>query len=454
MRVHFIAIGGSAMHNLAIELSSRQDYYVTGSDDEIFEPSMTRLREKGLLPEKTGWFPEKITKNLDAVVLGMHAKADNPELVKALELGLKIYSYPEYLYEQSKNKKRIVIGGSHGKTTITSIVMHVFKNAGLKFSFMAGAKVRGFTNMVSISEDSEYMIIEGDEYLSSPIDTRPKFHLYKPDIALISGIAWDHVNVFPTFSNYVEQFSIFTDVIQQNGALIWYKNDDNVKAVAGNIRHDIKSIPYEEFPFSVENGKTYILWNNKKIPLLIFGKHNIQNISGAYEICRLVGIPDETFFTAVSSFEGADKRLQLLGANDTTSVFLDFAHSPSKVKATIEAVRELFPYRKIVSCLELHTYSSLKKEFLNEYRNTMDSSAEALIYYNNHTVELKRLEKISPENIVESFGRNDLKVFTLSMQLIDYLLSSDYRNTVLLLMSSGNFDGINFKDLTARVLSE
>ncbi len=451
MRVHFIAIGGSAMHNLALALY-KKGYKITGSDDEIFEPSKSRLAACGLLPEKQGWFPEKITKDIDSIILGMHAHADNPELLKAKELGLKIFSYPEYLYEQSKNKIRIVVGGSHGKTTITSMIMHVLKESGVKFDFMVGAQVQGFETMVELSEDAKYMVIEGDEYLSSPTDLRPKFHLYHPHIALLSGIAWDHINVFPTFENYVQQFSTFANMIEEGGSLVWYKNDKELENIASNIRKDIKSIKYCEHSNLSENNKTFLITENRKISLDIFGKHNLENISGALEICRLIGITDLQFYKAISSFKGANKRLQKLGENEQTSIYMDFAHSPSKVTATINAVKEQFTNKKVVACLELHTYSSLKKDFLPQYNKSMEMADEAIVYFNHHTIELKRLEPVEPIEIEHAFNKKGLKVFTDSKQLLEYLLSSNYKNKVLLMMSSGNFDGIKFQEFTQKIL--
>ncbi len=453
MRVHFIAIGGSAMHNLAIALYKKGSK-VSGSDDEIFEPSKSRLAACGLLPEKQGWFPEKITNEIDSIILGMHAHSDNPELLKAKELGLKIFSYPEYLFEQSKNKTRIVIGGSHGKTTITSMIMHVLKESGVLFDYMVGAQVQGFDTMVSLSENAKYMVIEGDEYLSSPTDLRPKFHLYHPHIALLSGIAWDHINVFPTFENYVEQFAIFVSMLEENGSLVWYQHDKEIQKIAKNLKKSIKSITYSEHKNKTKNNTTFLITENGNVPLEIFGKHNLENISGALEICRLVEITDSQFYNAISSFKGANKRLQKLGENTQTTVFLDFAHSPSKVKATINAVKEQFPDKKLIACLELHTYSSLKKDFLPQYKNSMDMADEAIVYYNHHTIELKRLAPVESNEIVNTFAQKNLKVFTESRQLIDYLLSSDYNNKVLLMMSSGNFDGIQFTEFTKRILDK
>ena len=454
MRVHFIAIGGSAMHNLALALHKKNGYIITGSDDEIFEPSKSRLDGKGLLPSEFGWFPEKITKDIDAIILGMHARSDNPELIRAKELGIKIFSYPEYLYEQSKDKIRVVIGGSHGKTTITSMIMHVMRESMIDFDYMVGALVDGFDTMVSLSDTAKFMVIEGDEYLSSPDDLRPKFHLYNPNIALLSGIAWDHINVFPTFEIYVDQFRIFSNMIKPSGALVWFENDKEIEKIALDLNSDIKSISYNTHPNKIVNGITYLVNNQNEFPLEVFGSHNLQNISGALEVCRLCGIDDAQFYKAISSFKGANKRLQKLGETDSTTVFLDFAHSPSKVTATLKASKEQFPNRRIIACLELHTFSSLKKEFLPQYQKSLDEADVAIVYYNNHTIEHKRLSPIETEEVFNAFDKPDLKIFTSSRQLIDYLLTSDYKDSVLLFMSSGNYDGLDFNLFTQNILDK
>ena len=450
MRVHFIAIGGAAMHNLAIALH-KKGYNVSGSDDEIFEPSKARLNKYGLLPKQVGWNPENITVDLDAVILGMHAIADNPELLKAKEIGLKIYSYPEYVYEQSKNKKRIVIGGSHGKTTITSMILHVFKYHKIKFDYLVGAQIEGFETMVGLSEDAEYIVIEGDEYLSSPIDRRPKFHHYMPHIALLTGIAWDHINVFPTFENYVEQFKIFTELIEKNGSLVYYNGDEEINKISNTLRADINKYPYQAHKSIVESNKTFLIVDDKKIELQIFGKHNLENINGAKNICNLAGINDEMFYDAIKHFGGAAKRLQTLKASKNTDVFLDFAHSPSKLKATINAVKEQYKDRELIACMELHTFSSLKKEFLPQYKDTMKSADKAFVYFNPETIKHKRLEQISKEQVKEAFASENVEVFINSDKLVKELLSINYNKKNLLLMSSGNFDGINFKEFTEKI---
>ncbi|NSW45070.1 MAG: peptidoglycan synthetase [Bacteroidales bacterium] len=446
MWYHFIAIGGSAMHNLALDLA-KKGHKVTGSDDEIFEPSYTRLKNAGLLPEAWGWFPDKINRQIDVVIVGMHARPDNPELLKTQELQIKYFSYPEFLYEHAKHKKRVVIGGSHGKTTITSMILHVLKHCQLKFDYMVGAQIKGFERMVSLSDDAPIMVFEGDEYLTAPFDLRPKFHLYKPHIALITGIAWDHMNVFPTFEKYIEQFKIFTDLIEPQGSLVWYQGDNELQKIAQQLRNDIKSIPYKEHDAIVENQQTFLMVNDQKVPINIFGNHNLQNIQGAKFVCNELGISDKDFYAAISTFEGANKRLQKLYFNKekNITVFIDFAHAPSKVKATIQAIKSIYHEEKLIACLELHTYSSLQKNFLPQYAGSMNFSDEAIVYFNPHALALKKLPDLQPDDIQSGFKSTNLKIFSQSRQLFDYLSSSIQKNVVILLMSSGNFD--NF-DLT------
>ncbi len=450
MKIHFIAIGGSAMHNLALALHQKGET-VTGSDDEIFEPSKSRLKKKGLLPEKVGWFPEKVSSELDAVILGMHAKADNPELLKAKQLGLKIYSYPEYLYETSKEKTRVVIGGSHGKTTITSMILHVMNYCGKAVDFMVGAQLEGFDTMVKITDENDFMVIEGDEYLSSPIDRRPKFHLYKPNIALLSGIAWDHINVFPTYENYVEQFEIFLNEITNGGAIIYNEEDAEVKRVVEAATNPIKKYPYQTPEYSVENGTTLLETPEGPMPVEIFGKHNLNNLEGARWVCQLMGVDADDFYEAIATFKGASKRLEKIAETKTAVAFKDYAHSPSKVKATTEAVKNQFPDRKLIACLELHTYSSLNPEFLKEYKGTLDAADSAVVFYSPHAVMIKQLEEIKGEQIEEAFERQDLVVFTDPADFKTYLFSQDYENTCLILMSSGNYGGLDFGEVKGYV---
>lgn len=451
MRVHFIAIGGSAMHNLAIALH-KKGYKISGSDDEIFEPSKSRLAKYGLLPDKIGWDESKISDELDAIVLGMHARIDNPELIKAQKLGIKIFSYPEYLYEQSKNKTRIVIGGSHGKTTITAMILHVLEKNNIDCDYMVGAKLEGFEVMVKLTDDAKIMVIEGDEYLTSPIDRRPKFHLYMPDIALISGIAWDHINVFPTFENYIEQFEIFTDLISNDGSLIYCEDDTEVKKIGISAKKEIKTFPYSIPEHNINNGITSIIDDKKSYPLTVFGNHNLMNLNGARLVCNQIGISNEDFYTAIQSFKGASNRLEIVDRNNHTTVFKDFAHSPSKLKATTKAVKEQFGNKDLVACMELHTFSSLNQEFLKLYEGAMDTADIAIVYFNPHTIEHKKLPPITENQVKEAFKNNDLKVFTDSSVLLEFLTNLKWENKNLLMMSSGNFDGINLVKLAKSIL--
>ncbi|GAF02395.1 UDP-N-acetylmuramate:L-alanyl-gamma-D-glutamyl-meso-diaminopimelate ligase [Saccharicrinis fermentans DSM 9555 = JCM 21142] len=451
MHIHFIAIGGAAMHNLAIALH-KKGYQVTGSDDEIFDPSRSRLNQYGLLPPEYGWFPHKINQDIDVIILGMHARKDNPELLKAQELQLKVYSYPEYLYEQCKDKKRIVIGGSHGKTTITSMVMHVLKKLDYQFDYMVGAQIEGFDTMVQLSHDAPIAIFEGDEYLSSPIDLRPKFHWYKPHVALLTGVAWDHINVFPTWENYVEQFKIFADSLSKNATFIWYTMDKELQDISQDLRKDIKSLAYKELPAQLKNGKSIVTFNNTSYELSVFGAHNLQNINGARMICAELGINDNDFFECISSFKGAAKRLQTLKEKKNTAVFLDFAHSPSKLKATVEAVKLQYPERKLVACMELHTFSSLNKDFLPQYKDTMAAADVAYVYFNPEVLKHKHLPAINQTLVHDAFGTNNVSVFSNTTELQKLLLQSTWENTNLLFMSSGNFSGIDFVDFSEKIL--
>ena len=452
MRVHFIAIGGSAMHNLAIALH-KKGYIISGSDDEIFEPSKSRLAAYNLLPETHGWDASRVTPATDAVIVGMHAKADNPELLKAKELEIRIFSYPEYLFEQSKNKKRIVIGGSHGKTTITAMILHVLQQAGIDCDYMVGAQLEGFDVMVRLTDEAPVMVIEGDEYLTSPIDLRPKFHLYKPDIALLSGIAWDHINVFKTFEQYVDQFVIFINQISPGGCLIFCSEDDELQRICPGSRADIAIIPYSTPRHEIQHGVTNILSGNNHYPLQIFGKHNLLNLNGARLICNQLGISDRTFYEAIQSFKGASKRLELIAKQGNRVVYKDFAHAPSKVNATLQAVKEQFPDRKVVACLELHTYSSLNKEFLSHYRGTLDRADTAIVYFNPHALQLKRLPDITPKQVMEGFMKPGMEVFTSSMMMVERLLQEKDPESVLLMMSSGNYDGVDLKKLAIQWIS-
>ena len=446
MNIHFIAIGGAAMHNLALALHLKGDV-ITGSDDEIFDPSKSRLSASGILPKVFGWFQEKITTQLDAIVLGMHAKADNPELLKAQELGLKIYSYPEFLYEQSKFKTRVVIGGSHGKTTITSMILHVMHYFNREVDYMVGAQLEGFDVMVKLTEHNDFIILEGDEYLSSLIDRRPKFHLYKPNIALLSGIAWDHINVFPTWKNYVEQFSIFVDSIVEGGSITYNIEDAEVKKVVENSENTIRKFPYQTPNYKVQDGTTLLETEEGSMPVEIFGKHNLNNLAGAKWICQQMGIDENDFYEAISTFQGASKRLEKIAETKKSIAYKDFAHSPSKVLATTNALKNQYPNRKLIACLELHTYSSLNPEFLKEYKGALDAADVAVVFYSPHAVEIKKLKAISSEQIANAFQRENLIIYTNPTAFKTFLFSQKFNETSLLLMSSGDYGGLDFDEL-------
>ncbi|GAA4085691.1 UDP-N-acetylmuramate--L-alanine ligase [Mucilaginibacter panaciglaebae] len=451
MRVHFIAIGGAAMHNLAIALH-KNGCDVTGSDDVLFEPSVSRLASYGILPAENGWYPEKITADLDAIILGMHARIDNPELLKAQELGIKVYSYPEYVYEQSKNKLRVVIGGSHGKTTITSMILHVLRAAGKDFDYLVGAQLEGFDTMVKLTKEAPVMVIEGDEYLASPIDRRPKFHLYNANIGVISGIAWDHINVFPTFKSYIDQFKIFIETILPGGSLIYSKTDAVLEEVVASNASNVQKEPYALPEYIIENGVTTILSDGKRYTLQIFGEHNLLNMQAARLVCEQLGITNADFYQFITSFKGAARRLELVGKNDTATIFKDFAHSPSKLQATIHAVKAQFPDRKLIACIELHTFSSLNKDFLAEYSGTMDEAEEAIVFIDKKTFEQKKMEPYPAKVVKAAFAKNNLTFFNDPQLLSEQLESTKLNNSSLLMMSSGNFGGINLSELKNKIL--
>ncbi|MBK7131330.1 MAG: peptidoglycan synthetase [Bacteroidales bacterium] len=446
MRVHFIAVGGAVMHNLAIALH-KKGYRVTGSDDEIFEPSLSRLKQYGLLPEKFGWDPGNISADIDAIILGMHARADNPELLRSKDLGLKIMSFPEYLFEQTKNKKRVVVAGSHGKTTTTAMIMHVLRFLNIKFDYMVGSGIDGFETMVGLSEEAEIAVFEGDEYLTSALDRRPKFHLYMPDIAIINGIAWDHKNVFPTFDNYIEQFRVFVNKITPGGTLIYFAEDPEVNKIAEESTGDFIKVPYKVHGYFQNKTGFYGATHNRVVPLKIFGEHNMQNLSAAKQACLSVGVAEDDFYTAIQSFEGTSKRLQKIKETGSGIIYLDFAHSPSKVKATVEAVAARYPGREIIACLELHTYSSLSDDFLPLYEGTLKSATKAYVYFNPHAIALKKLKPIGKENVRNAFGGENILVFDNSQDLFKQINNQHYNNPVYLFMSSGDFDGFDLKTI-------
>lgn len=445
MKIHFIAIGGSAMHNLAIALHLK-GYTVSGSDDEIFEPARSRLAKYHILPDTTGWYPKRITPDLDAVILGMHARADNPELLKAKALGLKIYSYPEYLYEQSRDKIRLVVGGSHGKTTITAMILHALRENHIDCDYMVGAKLEGFEVMVKLSEEAKVMVIEGDEYLTSALDRRPKFHVYRPTVGIVSGIAWDHINVFPTCEMYVKQFEIFARMIPADGQFIYCQDDVELQKLSTRITQTTR-VPYSVHPHHIKLGITCLDTPYGEFPLQIFGRHNLANLNAARLACNALGLADIDFYRAMTAFKGASNRLELVMKDDHFAIYRDFAHSPSKLKATVAAVREQFPDKKIIACMELHTFSSLTEKFLVQYKNSMTDADVAVIYYSPQAIRLKNLPPVTPEMIFKAFGRDDLEIFHTLDALKERLGRLRAGHDILLMMSSGNFDGLNLSEL-------
>ena len=446
MHIHFIAIGGSAMHNLAIALKQKGET-VTGSDDDIFEPSYSRLKQHDILPKEMGWHFENISEKIDLVILGMHAKPDNIELKKAQELGLKIYSYPEFLYEHSKNKTRVVIAGSHGKTTITSMILHVLDYHDKPTDFMVGAQLEGFDNMVHLTEKNDFILLEGDEYLSSALDPKPKFLWYQPNIALISGIAWDHVNVFPSFEVYKQQFEDFVESMTNGSTLVYNEEDKLLKEIALNTLKPTRKHAYGVPEYQIENGITYLETEEGPMPIEVFGEHNLQNIAGAKWICQHMGVDEDDFYEAIASFKGASKRLEQVTESSRCLIFKDYAHSPSKVEATTKAVKQQFPEKKLLVCLELHTFSSLTASFLKEYHQTLDAADEVVIFYSKKALEIKQMPSLSAEQIQEAFNRDDLKVYTNAEDFKSFLKAKHYDNHVLLLMSSGNYGGLDFEEL-------
>jgi len=443
-KIHFIAIGGAAMHNLALAVASKAGYQVTGSDDEIFEPALSHLRDAGLLPSEIGWHPERITPDLDAIILGMHAREDNPELVRARELGIKIYSFPEYLYEQTKDKIRIVVGGSHGKTTTTSMILYVLNRLGIEADYMVGAQIEGFERMVRLSDTAKYAVFEGDEYLTSPLDLRSKFLWYHPHVAILTGIAWDHINVFPTFPEYVDTFRQFVHTIDPNGSFIYYEGDENLRMLAEEIKNQesqissLQCIPYREY----EGGT----------PMQVFGRHNMQNLQAAMLACHCIGVAPDDFYREISTFTGASNRLEKICETETSVAYKDFAHSPSKLKATVNAVRERYPDKRLIACMELHTFSSLMADFLPQYKGCMAEADIAYVYFNPKVIEHKRLTPISAEDVRKAFGTENVTVFTESEALQAALRQITGQGTALLMMSSGTFDGINVKEFATQLL--
>lgn len=452
MRIHFIAIGGAVMHNLALELL-KKGFKVTGSDDEIYEPSRSRLQAAGILPDSDGWHPERISPDIDIVILGMHARADNPELEAARKLGLKVMSFPEYIYEQTRDKTRIVVGGSHGKTTTTAMIMHVMKFNGIPFDYLVGSAIDGYETMVGLQENSGVAVIEGDEYLTSPVDRRPKFHLYKPHIAIINGIAWDHMNVFPEFSLYREQFAIYADTIVPGGTLIYFRGDPEAVKIAENAREDIRKVPYDIHGYFINKTGCYIATINRTVSVRFFGAHNMQNLSAAREACLAAGITEEQFYNAISTFSGTARRLQLLAGTEKRTVYLDFAHAPSKVRATVEAVRERYPSKRIVAVLELHTFSSLNPSFIDNYSGTLGSADLAKVYFNPHALLVKKLPPLDSEKVRSAFGGTNVSVTDNIEDLLSGLKDVSGEEIVFLFMSSGDFNGTDMQLLARNLVS-
>ena len=442
MRVHFISIGGSVMHQLAIALH-KKGYLVTGTDDEIFEPARSNLEKEGLLPKQIGWQPSLITSEIDAIILGMHAKSDNPELLKAQELGLTIYSFPEYIFHESLDKKRVVVGGSHGKTTTTAMIMHVLKQLNRDFDYLVGARLEGFSQSVNIT-NAPVIICEGDEYPASALERKPKFHFLFPHVAILTGIAWDHINVFPTFPFYLEQFVIFINKIESGGVLIYNASDPVLKElVEANLRADIRYLPYGVPEHTIQDGKTKVTIEGITGQLKVFGNHNLMNLNAAFLACRELGVSVTDFIQAIASFTGAAKRLELLSSNQSTNVYRDFAHAPSKVKATIEAVKQQYPDRQLIAVLELHTYSSLNEEFMKQYNGALDKADQAIVFYSKHALELKRMPDLPAEKVIEGFQKEGLLVMNSKEVLYEWLQKQTYNQTNLVLMSSGNYDGLD-----------
>ncbi len=449
-RVHFIAIGGAVMHDLAIHLA-KKGVQVTGSDDEVYDPARSALAAQGLLPEQEGWFPEKITEELDAVILGMHARPDNPELKRAQELGIIIYSYPDFIYQNSLHKQRVVIAGSHGKTTITSMVLHVLSHTQRDFDYVIGAQIDALDGRVKLS-DAPVIIIEGDEYLSSPIDRTPKILKYHHHTGLISGIAWDHYNVFPTMENYVQQFERFADTTPKGGTLIYCEEDNLSDMIGKKGRTDVHAIEYRAHPHEIREGVTYLHTDGGKLPIKLFGQHNMQNLNGARLICQRIGVTDAQFYEAIPSFRGASRRLELVTQNDHSVVYKDFAHAPSKLQATTQAVKSQFPQRTLVACVELHTFSSLNREFIHQYQDALQAADVGVVYHNPEVSKHKKLEPLDDALIKEAFSQPDLHIFTDHQALESFLREQSWSNKNLLMMSSGTFGGIDLQSLGSFVI--
>jgi UDP-N-acetylmuramate: L-alanyl-gamma-D-glutamyl-meso-diaminopimelate ligase len=448
-QIHFIGIGGSVMHYLAID-ARQKGCLVTGSDDAIYEPSRSALERAGLLPDAMGWNKDRLHSGIDQVVLGMHAQADNPELVAAQELGLPILSFPAYIYQQAQHKERVVIAGSHGKTTITAMVMHVLQQQQYRFDYLVGAYVEGFESTVRLSQDAPIIVIEGDEYSSSPLDPTPKFLHYQHHIGVISGIAWDHINVYPQREAYLLQFRHFAEASVKAGALIYNAHDSEVAAICSDnpaIREDTIKIPYETHPYQIRENKTFLKTHLGEIEVPFFGAHNMENVAAAKAVCARLGVSESQFYDAMRSFRGASMRLEILSEREDGTVYRDFAHAPSKVRASTQAVKQLFPHRRLIACLELHTFSSLDSRFIGHYKASLDSADQAIVYFNPQYVANKKLPPLSVEDIKNAFAHRNLSVFTEPNELLSLIAKEEFKNTNLLLMSSGKWGGIDWQDV-------
>ena len=453
-KIHFIAIGGAIMHQLALALQ-RQGYLVTGSDDEITDPAKSNLKMAGLLPAQYGWFPEKISPDLDAIVLGMHAKADNPELLAAKNAGVPIYSFPQYVYEVSKNKKRVVVAGSHGKTTITSMIMHILKHQGIDFDYLVGARVAGFDQSVQLT-DAPIIILEGDEYPASVEEKRPKIFFYHPHISVLSGIAWDHINVFPTYEIYFNQFEQYVLGMNENTKVFYNNEDEEVIRVMKTAGAKLAATPYQTPPFHYENGVPVMDTINGPVIVSVFGRHNLLNMQAAIDVCMELGVSESDCYKAIASFTGAARRLEKVKEEKNLLVYRDFAHAPSKLKATLNAVREAYSGHHLVACFELHTFSSLNDQFLSEYAHSMDAADEAIVYFSHHALDLKGLPPLDPANVKKYFQRNDVNVIDEKAKLesmVREMISNKQKPVFLLLMSSGTFDGIDWNTVSSQQIS-
>ena len=445
MKIHFIAIGGSIMHSLAIQLK-KNGHIITGSDDVIREPSKSNLNHYDILPAKEGWCSKKISTDLDMVILGMHAKKNNPELLEAQKYNIPVISFPEFIFNSSKYKKRVVIAGSHGKTTITAMIIHVLNEYNIKFDYLLGAKIDALENQVKL-DDSKLIIIEGDEYFSSAIDLKPKFMHYDPDVLVVSGVSWDHINVFPTKSSYESAFSkLLNHVIEKNGKIFYYTHDLFLQKSLSAYNQLSQS--YDSPRYIIKKGQFILVHKNENIPLNIFGKHNMENMEAARQVCQEIGVCESDFYKSIKNFKGASRRLNLIKEIENHSaVYYDFAHSPSKVFATVNAVKELYPDRFLIGCLELHTYSSLNVDFIPNYLNTLNNCSESWLYFDEQELQRKGFAKLDRKFLLRAFNHPNMTIINNKKLLRQKINQIELDNTNLLLMSSGNFSGLDIKSI-------